>query len=642
LDVLSGIVVIALGLVLAVFLVFVGLGERLLRLLGVTGTLSLGERFVSGVCLGALVVALAVWAVGSFAFSVATMGATLAMAGIVALPGLIRLWPELGSSDALAQGAKGVPLLASLCGALALAAIIGSFAPASDADTLRYHFSLAKRDLELGRIVAIYGWSVFDFFPQFGELLFRLAYALAGTSAAQLITTGFTFVTAAAIAVMTRQLGLGPVAAWVSALFYLALRTTIEQSGSGNIDHILAALIAAATVAFVAWRRSPSWSLAVTFGLLLGGALNVKYHALPLIACWGVCAAVDAVANRRPLMQLIAAGAVAGLIWMPMLSRNWAIAGSPVFPLLNDLFSADGVAYYDQVSEMRKASGLLDVLLVPLNIFLKPELFDGHQFGVPFILIFLPFSVLRIREWGVFAIWAGIILCYAAIWYGFTSREVRYLVPVMPLLVSIAGAGAVAAWQLVRDYRILRLAFMALMAVAGIGQSVFLAATLARRLPPVIEPARAAAYLELPFYAFYSHYRACAFITERLAPGETYVSVLQSPSFYCPMASLLVQYTEVEQPSLFSRGLPQLSAGQIADRLEKANARWVIAHTLVEMGRPEALSPIAHRLEYARLYSGPIIDSILKLSPVFQTKDSAVYDARQVIGWLRNSSARLE
>lgn len=626
---------IAFLLVAALFLVFAGIGVAVIGRLDPKAALRPAERLVVGTNAGALIGGFAVWSVGSAVFSAASMLGVLGALALAAVPGLRREISLLAGLRPSRPDAVTRALIA-LCVLLGVSSIVASFAPPVDADTLRYHFALARRDMELGRIASLYGWSTFDFFPQLGELLFRFALILGGPAGAHLVATGFVLLNAAGIAVLGRRAGLTETGAWAASLLYLALRTSIEQAGSGNVDHILASFVSAALLVLLAWRKVGGWGLMIIFGVLLGAATNVKYHGLVVVACLGLFAFADAVLRRAPLLPVVAAGAIAAALFVPIAVRNVTATGTPFFPLLNHVFNADGVAFYEGAADTWRPQNVIDVLLMPFAIFLQPGRFDGQQIGVPFLLMLMPFAPWARLDRRALGLLAAVFATYAVVWYLVTSLDVRYLVPFICVPVILAAAGAAAVWGWITDHAALRRAWIVVLCIGAAGQLLFFSATMLRRLPPVFDAGRVTAYLELPFFVNLTHYRACNFLQSRLAPGEKYLSILRSPTSFCPMDSLLVQFEDNERPYLYSkRPAPPLTPSEIAARLERHNVRFVLSPVDLETARPARITVQAVRLEFARFYTDAVVDAVATLQPVFRSDSALVFEAEPVIAALR-------
>lgn len=161
-------------------------------------------------------------------------------------------------------------MLAALFGLLALSAL----APPIDHDTIRYHLTLPRRDLELGRITLWFGWSIYEFFPPLASLLTRMAFALGGAEAAQMLNVAWVGLAACWAGLLVRRLGCGPQAALAAALLVVGQRVTLNLGSAVTTDFPLVAFIGAAVTVALSKRH------AVALGLLLGAAMACKYHGI--------------------------------------------------------------------------------------------------------------------------------------------------------------------------------------------------------------------------------------------------------------------------------------------------------------------------------------------------------------------------
>ena len=151
-----------------------GFGSPLVRRFDHSGTLSAGERNLISGLIGAVVMAGLVWLVGLVRYDVTSMLVVLTLSVINALLFVqtsMRPVTELYAS--IPKGAWRLVPLAILV--VLFVGIVGSYAPSSDSDTIRYQLYLPDRDLIWGRIGVEFGWSIYEFLPPLGAMLTRLA-----------------------------------------------------------------------------------------------------------------------------------------------------------------------------------------------------------------------------------------------------------------------------------------------------------------------------------------------------------------------------------------------------------------------------------------------------------------------------------
>lgn len=344
-----------------------------------------------------------------------------------------------------------------------LAAVAGldlanALVPPVDADSMAYHFALAKRYLAEGEI---------RFVPQAVEaavpLLLHMTYlqALAlGGETGLTLWCGLTSwgLPMAAFALAWRHLPL----AW--ALFLLAAIKTMPAAvygaPSGQIEVRLAALFLVAVMLAVRARRENSWRTALVAGLAAGFCAGVKYSGLVAPAVCGL-ALLGGIHRFRSQMAFGLAVLVAGGQWY---AWNGFHTGDPLFPMLWGRLPYTDAAQWDETMRASFASYLASELGAPKTLawlFYYPfkATFDGLPvfesgrtgFG-PLLFILLPFSMAgllaakRARPWRHELAQVG-ALCLAgsALWFlGGSSQRVRHFLPeYIPLLVGLS----VAAWH---------------------------------------------------------------------------------------------------------------------------------------------------------------------------------------------------
>lgn len=616
--------IVAIASVFAMCIVACGLGRPVLDYLDNNRRLNPLERIVVAGLLGAMVEATIVALVGSYEYSTWSMTAVLATSGVIALA--LNRRTELPRSALLAGLTPAAQCM--IAGALILWLLVaaGAFAPPADHDTMRYHGTLIRRDFELARIAVHYGWSAYEFMPPLSELLSRMAYALGGIGAAQFLTSVWLAAAAAGAAILALRIGAGSTAAALAALLVIGQRVSIHLGAAVTVDFALATFLAASTALLLAWRDAPTPRLAILLGLVLGGMANVKYHGFVLAAILALPMFWAAARRRIPAPQLITVAAIATLAVLPLLIRNLSVTGNPVFPMFHHIFGPENLDIFAEPGmSNRRGEGLAFLFSLPWTIFTSQLTFDGLQFGFPFVLIFLPFAFVapRPEKW----LLLGVAGLYLAVWGAAMPHLLRFFIAVLPVLGALAADGATRvahlAWSLGRPAKI---AFAGLVAVGLFVQSMFIAATTLRRLPAALGLESQVDYLEQPAFLEVTHARACQFIEENLRPGETYLSLLQEPTFYCPQRSAIVQLLPGDAEWLYkrSKSLPQVPAAQLARFLSESRLRFVVT--------PQRVVYDDHKLVFAKYrFDDTLLPVLRQLSPILETKSARVYDGDAVI-----------
>ena len=244
--------------------------------------------------------------------------------------------------------------------------------------------------------------------------------------------------------------------------------------------------------------------------IFLGAALSIKLTSVFVIAAFALVVLIRArEANRNPVAiapgsdtrsagKIIVSGfaalILAGAIASPWYLRTWKATGSPVFPFYMSIWKGEAVGWDVERSnlfqEMNKQYGgadksALDYLLAPWNLSVtaqpeQAEHFDG-VLGIAFLL------GLPILIWGLWKfdlavevkIGAGVAAIMFLFWL-FSSQQLRYLLPILPVLAIAISAASEAISTTKRGLRrVLQYGF----AAAGIAGILVTAAWFCQKAP---------------------------------------------------------------------------------------------------------------------------------------------------------------
>lgn len=605
-------VIVALLIVLSM----AGLGRPLAERLGTD--LGAGERLALAPMLGALPLAALVQAAGYWRYDVLSMS-------VVLLPGLLmsarlpwRTWPMPAWSF--------WPWGGLLAAVLVLSAL-SSLAPPLDHDTIRYHLTLPRRDLETGHIWPWFGWSIYDFFPPLASLLTRLAYALGDAPAAQMLNVAWMGLAALWAALLAGRLGCGRQAMLGAALLLVAQRVSLNLGPAVTVDFPLAAFVGAAITLTVA--GPPGYRRALALGLLLGSAMACKYQGGVAAAAVLLPLAGAALVKRQALWPWIVAGLTAAAVLLPILVRNWAITGNPVFPVAHPFFVADGLdvfAPFNQAMTRQHIPG--GIWGLPWSMFILQDAFDGLQWGYPFLLLGIPFAVAGDNRRRLIVL--AITGLYVVLWWLTMPHLLRFLLPVLVPLTALAAAGLekVAAVKV----RWFRPVLVATFGVAISLQALFAGSSALYRLPVLfgqVDPSRA---LEAPAFRFSSQISPCLWLEQSLTPGERYVALVNDPSFFCPQSAALHSLRPGEAALFYSRsGAPPLSAAEVARWFRQENVRYVV--WVSNLGADD------ERFAFAKHRFDPLVAPLLESQiPLLDSASGRVYAAEPVIAALEQAS----
>lgn len=236
-----------------------------------------------------------------------------------------------------------------------------------------------------------------------------------------------------------------PGAGLITAAVFAGAPLTWWLAGAAYVDLWTALFGAGAVTATWLHQRRPGPAGAVAVGLLAGAAIGVKVPSVVLAVPLVVVVLYRARAAGRWWATAAALAAGAALTGAFPYVRAWVLTGNPVFPLLRGLFGPPGGFLDAQVLQRLTGTGasLWDFIWLPWRITRYPERFvEDGSLGVAYLaLLPLAFAAAarRVPGWITAAAVASVF-----VWFR-TSQYLRFLMPMLPLLVLMIGAGAVNA-----------------------------------------------------------------------------------------------------------------------------------------------------------------------------------------------------
>jgi len=343
-----------------------------------------------------------------------------------------------------------------------LIAFVGGLAPEIEWDALWYHLWLPKLWLEQGRPVD----TVVDYislYPLTWELVFSGGMIWGGPVAAKLLHFACLLLTGLLTYQLTRRFM--PLASpWLAVALFVTVPTVLWEATTAYIDLALAfhtGLVIYALLRYVEWRR---WQWLALAALNLGLALATKHLALFV---WVL--AVSGLAFwlwlqdrnlRHALAPAILLAGLSLLLPLPWYMRSWFAAGNPFFPDLYNVFGAFPPERWSDITERGLTNfenhfgdprTPLNLLLLSWNMTVHAARYGG-TLG-PMFLLLLPALLLR-RRAGATLWLVAIVLAYIALWASpVSSFQMRFLVPVTPLLAVLAAEACGRLAELLRGLK---------------------------------------------------------------------------------------------------------------------------------------------------------------------------------------------
>lgn len=350
-------------------------------------------------------------------------------------------------------------------------------------DAIAYHLAAPKVYLQHHRIIFL-PTDHHSNFPFLVEMLFTLGLMLNGFALANLFHFALGALTVAAIvAIGRRHFALN--AGWIAALAFASTPIVIWEAGAAYIEHGMALYVLLSIGAALECRRTadPRW-LGLS-GILMGFALGTK--ALALVPAFALPALLLVDRYRFKQLRWYLLGAI--VVGCPFYVKTWVLTGDPVYPFGYKIFhgrywSEDLASTYagsqkafglqrsvvtaeddwrnlQPVAEPhRPQDRLRNAMMAPFALVSVPRIFYDYTDPGPFnhlgfLFLALPMLLLvaagRSQISKASALTGGVVLLWYLVWSQ-TMQYVRYLVPMLPLLLLIGGEGVVHAarkWKLI-------------------------------------------------------------------------------------------------------------------------------------------------------------------------------------------------
>ena len=464
-------------------------------------------------------------------------------------------------------------------GYLFLLAFLWAVAPEIQFDALIYHLALPRDYLAAHRIVR----PVADpmYLAHLTEAFYGFGMGLGGDGVPKLLALAIGAAAAATVVAIGRKLAGTEAGTWAGLLF-VSTPLVHALAATAQNDVAVSFFVAAAVLALLRIRAEKTAGGFVLCGGLAGAAVGAKLTALfaaPAIAALAVIE-LRRRQDARPGRTVILGGAAAIVALAPWYAVNYALTGSPIYPISSRLFPGKGV------SDATKVLGRFGL---------------GHSWkSAATIVLFLTYRTARFGEGlaagavGIAALLAALLvfgivtgsrsvrivsaiaLLFSACWFG-SFQYARYLLPAVAL--ALPAALAVCPWRAGPSRRLLRTA----LSVTIFAQALVVPLqhwNIAGRFPLEVAFGRESRreFLE----RVVGPYRALEWLNGAVAPGEKIaVYGMVGLRYYCraPMGST------IDTPEL--RGIfGRFDTGATARALDANAYRWLMLRTNPPAGRP--------------------------------------------------------
>lgn len=393
------------------------------------------------------------------------------------LAGVYAFTRKNGAKASLQDDGKRTPfnvVLKVLIAVPLLLSLISSLAPPTAKDTLLYHFSVPKQFIAQGGNAFIEG-NIASYLALGTEMQVVWARLLGGfiseraaEAAGGAVVWLFFPLLLAAVYGWAREEGISRMWALIATALVACIPTAYHVAASGYVDLALSLFVVLAAHSLLKWLRTGNTRSAILLGIFLGAALSIKLTTVFVIAAFVLLVllwarnpvATAPGSDTRPAGNVLARSGVmalvlAGVIASPWYLRTWAETGSPVFPFYMSIWPGKAPGWDVERSNLFQGMNSQyggvqthpeNYLIAPFRISLAAQPEDANLYdGVIGAMFIIGLPLVLWAAWrreladgvGSLLVVAGVVYLF---WL-FSSQQLRYLLPIMPLL-AIATASA--------------------------------------------------------------------------------------------------------------------------------------------------------------------------------------------------------
>lgn len=361
-------------------------------------------------------------------------------------------------------------LLAGLLVLVVLCIVFLSLVPPVSKDELVHHLAVPKLYLKHGGMIEL-PFMLFSYYPMNLDLLYLIPLYFGNDIIPKFIHFSFALLTAGLLlGYLKRRTGSGY--ALFGAVFFLSVPIMVKLSISAYVDLGVLFFSFASLLLLLKWSESGFKGKFLIFsGVMAGLAMGTKYNALVTTALLTLF--VPILSARRAKGNFFRSAShgllflvVALLVFSPWMARNYAWKKNPIFPLYDHRFNprSSSSSEADQSQDQSINAGLgvfviregiyhetwWEIALVPIRVFFQgqdgsPKHFDGKL--NPFLLLLPAFAFWRIREDQEEVrkekkVMLAFVVLFFAIAFFTSDLRIRYIAPIIPVLVVLSVMGA--------------------------------------------------------------------------------------------------------------------------------------------------------------------------------------------------------
>lgn len=405
--------------------------------------------------------------------------------------------------------------------------------PPFEYDAVMYHLPGAEIFLQAGKFVLLPDLMQANA-PFLGEMLFLFGLVTQASIYTRLVQLTFALAVVIAIFVFGKKYVSLPVA-WLAAGVFLGIPILVVWSNWAYIDFIWTYYAFLAVVVFYRWTEAGGWSLGFLAGMFAGFSVGAKIVALPWLLTFAVL--ILAALRQQELKSVLKAGLAFSMavlitagVWY---LKNWLLSGNPVYPLIwgGPGYDAQRLALMNEfMGSFGQGQRPLDLLLLLPRLYFHHDQFGTADLDMPSLLFPLSLGYIFLPKNKFLSISGLVTLGHLLAWF-YTSQQVRFLLPVFPLVSLITAYVLISLAERIRSPLIGRV--ITIVPVASLAAITLVTGVVAFSYVPTF-----AVSLGLESQADYllhapTNFAAVQYIQENLAGEDRVLMLWEGRWYYC-------------------------------------------------------------------------------------------------------------
>jgi hypothetical protein len=488
--------------------------------------------------------------------------------------------------------------------------IIG-FSPPIDIDSLNYHLTLPKKDIEYGKII-VNGWNESEYMPMFLENFLRLFLLFGNETIGHQFNFFLLIFNSLLIYLICKKLKFEKKVAILAVLFFLLIKGNMWLVTTTHNELLLTFFLLITFSNYLSFAKSRNKENLFFMSLGITGMLYTKYHGIIFSLIITLLTIFNFFYKKLKInIYQFLIIILPGILFLPIMIRNYYLVGDPFFPLFKFYDALGGSKAYGY------STNLLSLFFSPIEFTLFPnKYFDGNYLGVPYLIFLLYSSILiigsvNLKKFGSLLI---ISLFYYVFWFYGLSQQVRYLIPVFALLSILCSF---TFFKIIKNFETkrIKIIFIIIFIIFLFNQLIFLSIYALQKGPVALGFVNKKDYLTNYPDTDYAFYGSCSFLNKNIK-NNNYVAVSIYLPYYCPQKKSL----RVENDFFFKKN--NLSKNDIKSYIVSKNIKYIF---IQEKDRKITKTGFDIQKVYINNPNIEIIMKQLKIKMVYKDFQSTIY-----------------